>query len=114
MKKFSLIVLMLVCLTGTVYAEDIGYVDMEQVFVSYKETKKAQKIVKEKQEKLKKEIEKRQKKIEKPKNKGKSNDYIKDLVEEMDEELEPKRQELIAYNVQTMSKIKHLGTFYLK
>tara|TARA_A100001015_G_scaffold306081_1_gene399808 strand:- start:3719 stop:4198 length:480 start_codon:yes stop_codon:yes gene_type:complete len=108
-KQFSIILsvgLFFLGSTTAAVAENIGYVDMERIFNSYSETKKAKEKFDKQQEKLKEEFEKRQKKIEKAKEKGKSEEDLKKLVEKMDEELQPQRESLYMLNQQLQAKIR--------
>jgi len=96
-KLISAIILTLFLVTPT-FADNIGYVDMQKIFLNYTETKKAQTRFQEKQKELQKEYESRQKKvIEARKNKADEKE-IGRLIEDMEKELQPKQQELIRLN----------------
>jgi outer membrane protein len=88
------------------FADSIGYVDMQRIFVNYGETKKAEENFKKKQDDLKTEFEKRQKKVETAKAKGKDDEAIQKLISELEEELKPKQQELMALHTQLMNQLK--------
>jgi len=88
----------LAMLPSQAFAESIGIINMQKIFLSYNKSKKFQKEFDKKKEKLQKEFEKRQKKILKAKEKGKDEKKIKKLIEEMEEELKPKQDDLIQYN----------------
>ncbi len=93
-------------LTGPVMAENIGFVDLQKVFLNYKETEKARAGFEKKQKQLRKELEKKQKKLEKAQKDNKKPEEIKKLVEEIQEELQPKQEELMKLNNQLMAKIR--------
>ncbi len=87
-------------------AENIGFVDLKKVFDNYKETKIATERFEKKQAELRKELEKKQKQIEKAQDAKKDPDVIRKLVEEIQEDLQPKREELMKLNNQLMAKIR--------
>jgi outer membrane protein len=92
--------------TGKVSAETIGFVDLQKVFVNYKETQTARQGFEKKQEELKKELEKKQALLEKAQKDKKKPEEIQKLVEEIQEELQPKQEALIQLNNQLMGNIR--------
>jgi len=82
------------CAGGSLFADTIGYVDMESIFANAKMVKHFQENMKEKQADYQEFFEKKQKKLEKAKKKGKSDEEMKELITELENEILPKRQEL--------------------
>ena len=82
------------CAGGSLFADTIGYVDMESIFANAKMVKHFQENMKEKQADYQEFFEKKQKKLEKAKEKGKSDKEMKELITELENEILPKRQEL--------------------
>ena len=107
-RKMGLVILAIVIAAQpvAVFAVNIGYVDLQKVFLSYSETQNAKENFEKKQGELKKEFEKRQQKIEKAKKKGKSQKDIQKLIEKMEKELEPKQKELVELNNKLMGTIR--------
>ena len=107
MKKIALLILIfLIGSTTYLHAENIGTVDLQKVFVSYKETEKARNDFEKKQAELRKELEKKQKKLEKAQKNNKKPEEIQKLVEEIQEELQPKQEALIKLNNELMASIR--------
>ena len=107
MKKISLLILIFVLgFSTSIMAENIGTVDLQKVFMSYKETEKARKDFEKKQSELRKELEKKQKKLEKAQKNNKKPEEIQKLVQEIQEELQPKQEELIKLNNELMASIR--------
>ena len=96
----------LLMVSSASFAETIGFVDLQKVFVEFNETKKAQKDFEEKQATLREEMEEKQKLLQKAEQENKSPEELQKLVMELQEELQPKQQELIEYNNQLMAQIK--------
>ena len=65
MKLITMIAIAVLYLTGPIIAENIGYVDLQKVFINYKETEKAREGFEKKQAELRKELEEKQKTLEK-------------------------------------------------
>ncbi len=106
MKLMITILGIMVMLSSASFAETIGFVDLQKVFVEFNETEKAKKDFEEKQSKLREEMEEKQKRLQKAEEENKSPEELQKLVMELQEELQPKQQELIDYNNQLMAKIK--------
>ena len=93
MRLFILIAAVM-CTGGSLFADTIGYVDMESIFSNAKMVKHFQGNMKEKQADYQEFIKKKQKKLEKSKEEGKSEEEMKTLITELENEIKPKRQEL--------------------
>lgn len=107
MKKISIFLLMMmVVLSAHTYAETIGVVDLQKVFVSYDETDKARKDFEKKQAELRKELDKKQKQLEKAQKDNKKPEEIEALIKDIQEELQPKQEELIQLNNELMASIR--------
>jgi Skp family chaperone for outer membrane proteins len=97
MKKVWLIALTImvsVGFSGILYADNIGFVDVEQLLVQYKEAQKFQKEVQEKREEYQEFFVEKQKKLEKEKEKGKSDEDMKKLVAEIEVDLKERQEAL--------------------
>jgi len=110
MKKI-LILLMIFFAIGLVfqvktYADNIGYVDLQKVLMSYDEAKKAEEQFRQKQESYQKQYNANEAEIEKAKADKKSDKEISDLVSKFEKDLEPKKQELIKLNQELTMKLK--------
>ena len=93
-------------LTGPIAAENIGYVDLQKVFINYKETEKARAGFEKKQKELREELEEKQKTLEQAQKDNKKPEEIQKLVAEIQEELQPKQEELMKLNNQLMTSIR--------
>ena len=107
MKKFLLVLsIFAIGFTSNLHAENIGVVDLQKVFVSYKETDKARKDFEKKQKELRDELEEKQKTLEKAQKDNKKPEEIQKLVQEIQEELQPKQEDLIKLNNELMASIR--------
>ena len=104
--KFLILIAAFILNTAWASADTIGYVHMQRVFNEYKETKIAEEKFKKQQEKFKKQFDKSFEKIEKAKKKGQSQEDIAELTKKLEEELEPKKEELMQIHSQLMGKIR--------
>ena len=77
------------------FADTIGYIDMEQIFTRATIVKNFEKNIKKKRESYQKLFTDKQEKLEKAKEKGKSEDTISQMIDEMEEELKPKQEEIV-------------------
>jgi len=94
MIRLFILIASVMCAGGSLFADTIGYVDMESIFANAKMVKHFQENMKEKQADYQEFLEKKQKKLEKAKEKGKSDKEMKELITELENEILPKRQEL--------------------
>ena len=88
------------------YAENIGYVDMQKVFMKSEDAKKAQIDFKAKQDKYQQEFEKRQKEIEKAKKDKKSDEEIQKIITKFESELDPQQKELMKLNQELTEQLR--------
>jgi outer membrane protein len=88
------------------FADNIGYVDLQKVFLSSNEAKKAQDDFKLKQEAYQKEFDDKQKEIEKAKTDNKPEEDIKKMIAKFEKELEPKKDELVKLNQELVTTLK--------
>ena len=87
MKLMITVLGMMMMLSITSFAETIGFVDVQKVFVEYKETEKAKKDFEEKQAKLREEMEEKQKLLQKAEEDNKSPEELQKLVMEVGAEV---------------------------
>ena len=88
------------------FADNIGYVDLQKVFLSSNEAKKAQDDFKLKQDAYQKEFDDKQKEIEKAKTDNKPEEDIKKMIAKFEKELEPKKDELVKLNQELVTTLK--------
>jgi len=100
-------------ITGGVLAADmnlsknsVGFIEVQKVFTSFKETKKAQDELSIKEKEYKKAYDERQEKLNKMKIDGKSNDEIEKQTKKMEEELKPLRDQVLQMNEQLTVKLQ--------
>lgn len=109
MKKFTVSILALSMLATFACAADfsgIGFVDVQKVFKSYKETSKAQSELGKQEESFKKEFEESQKKLADAEKDGKNKSDLEKLKKELEEKLSPKRESLLQLNEQLTGKLQ--------
>ena len=94
-KQLLLIIGLLFTFSSSLFADNIGFVEIERVFRDAKIVKNFQDNIAQKEEKFNELLEKNNKKIEKAKEKGKSNEEIQEMITEMEEELQPLQQEVM-------------------
>jgi len=85
---------------------NIGCIDVQKVFLSYKETKKAQDDLAQKEKKYKSDYDDRQEKLNKMKTDGKSQKEIDEATKKMEDELKPMRDEILALNEKLTVKLQ--------
>jgi len=103
MKK---VICLLSVLVAFSFASTIGFIDVESVFKSYKETKVAQEEFNSKMKDYKKAVSAYQQRIDNAKIDGKTEDEIAKITADMKKELEPKETEIKMYNDDKMAKIR--------
>ena len=94
MKKLLTLLIAILTLSTTSFADTIAYVDMEQIFLRANMVKQFEKNIAKKRESFDALLKKNQAKIEKAKSKGKSDSDLQKMVKKFEEELGPKQQEL--------------------
>lgn len=107
MKFIGLMLVSLGMFCQAVSAETIGFVDMQHVFMNYNETQKARADFEEKQDELRKELESKQALLDTAQKEKKDPEEIEQIIQEIQDELKPKQEELLSLNNQLMSKIRN-------
>jgi len=79
-------------------AESIGYIEVQKVFKEYKATSKAQEQVAKEEEDFKKDFDDSQKKLSEAEKNNMKKDELEKLRKDLEDQLMPKRQSLIALN----------------
>lgn len=109
MKKVKIAIFVLAALlvsTGTrVYAENIGFIDMERLFANFKEGKDAQADLIKRREEFQKLAEEKQKSIEDAKKDKKSDEEIQKLTAKVEGELRPKQEEILQHESEVQGRI---------
>lgn len=107
-KNLGVVILTAIMILGVsaVYADNIGYIDMQKVFMNYTDAKKAQEDFKKKQDEYQKIYDEKQKEVEKAKIDKKSDEDIKKLISKLETELEPKKDELLKLNQELTMKLR--------
>lgn len=96
MKKLLLILaLLLISVVVPINAETIGYIDMEVILRNYKDAKAFGLEIEELKEKYQETLEKRQKEIQKARDKGKKDEKIEEMITALEDELTPRRNEIV-------------------
>lgn len=88
------------------FADNIGYIDMQKIFLGFDEAKKAQEDFKKKQDEYQKIFEDKQKEIEKAKTEKKTDEEIQKLISKFEKELEPQKDTLLKLNQELTLKLK--------
>ena len=94
MKKLAAFLLILSSQLFTVSADNIGFIDVQQVLLQSEFVKTFQRDLEKKGEAYQKLVQKNQEKIEKAKAKNKSDDELAEMFKKIEEELRPKEEEL--------------------
>lgn len=95
----SLLVSFFVLLSAQTVASEIGYIDTDLIFQKAKFVQTFRENFTEKEKDFNELLQKKSKKIEEAIAKGKPEDEIRELVQKRDEELEPKKKELMQYEI---------------
>ncbi len=94
LKTLLTILCAIILSTGTNFADSIGIVDMEKIFIESKMVKNFEKNINQKREDYKETFEKKQEKLEKAREKGKSEEDIQELITSIEEELRPMQEDI--------------------
>ena len=97
---------MMLLITSPAFADAIGYVDLQRVFLEYSQNDEGFKDFNKKQEETQKEFEDWQAKITQARNDGESDKEIQELIEKMESELEPKQKALYEMNIQLRQRMQ--------
>ena len=95
----SLILSILILLSSSLTASEIGFIDTDLIFQKAKFVQTFRENFTEKEKDFNELLQKKSKKIEEAIAKGKPENEIRDLVKKRDEELEPKKKELMQYEI---------------
>ncbi|MBU0581204.1 MAG: OmpH family outer membrane protein [Candidatus Margulisbacteria bacterium] len=109
MKKIKVligVIFLLVAFSVTSIAATIGYIEVGKVFTEYKETKKAQEKLDQRQKEFKAKLEEKQEEIDKARREGKSETEVRDIIKDMEKELDPEKEELIKMNDEMTKKLQ--------
>ena len=90
-------VFLLCGLFSPLWADNVGYIDMDRLLQNFKEAKKIQEELQKKRDEYQKTFEEKQKKIEEAKNNKKSDKEVQEMIAKMEEELKP-QQEMVLKN----------------
>jgi Skp family chaperone for outer membrane proteins len=108
MKKLCLLLLctLTLLIPHSLFANSIGYVDMQKTFFGYEEAQKAQEKIQQKQEDFQKKFEKGQKKVQTAREENKTEKKINELITKLEKELTPQKEELVKLNQDLTLKLK--------
>ena len=99
MKKALLMLITTLLLSSSLIASEIGFIDTGLIFQKAKFVTTFQENFSEKEKDFNELLQKKSKKIEEAIAKGKPDEEIRKMVQKRDEELEPKKQELMQYEM---------------
>ena len=86
--------------SSSIFADNIGFVDLEKVLTNYNKAQTYQTDLQKKREDYQKFFQERQKKLEEAKEKNKSEKDLKRMIGEMEEELKGKQEELFRFEAE--------------
>lgn len=89
----------LILMVGTLSASEIGIIDTAVIFQKAKFVQISKENFSEKEKEFNELLEKKTAKIEEAVSKGKSEEDIQEMIKERDEELNPKKEELMQYQM---------------
>jgi outer membrane protein len=90
-----LVSVFLLSISTCAFADNIGFIDMDRLLMSYKGAKTVQEELQKKREEYQKVFEEKQKKIEEAKKADKADKEIQELIAKMEEELRPQQEMLL-------------------
>jgi Skp family chaperone for outer membrane proteins len=106
--KFSKILcsaLLLTALALPTFADNIGFLDMEKFFSSYKEAKKIQEDINSRRETFKKHVDEHQEKIEAAVKKNKKEDEINMMRRKAEEDVSQEQKKLMQYEMEVQQNL---------
>ena len=106
MKKLLAVLVILAALVQFVHAESLGFIDVQKVFLGYKEAQKLSEQFEEKQRDFKKDYDVKEAEVMKAIREGKSQAEIDKMKESIKSELEPKQKQLQEFNERSTAKIR--------
>ncbi|MFC1752632.1 OmpH family outer membrane protein [Thermoproteota archaeon] len=86
-------------------ADDIGFIDMEKLLINYKGAKAIQEDLQKAREAYQTVFEEKQKELQKAKEQGKSEEELKAILVKIEEELKPKRDEMIKHEQEVQMRL---------
>lgn len=92
--------------SAPVMAENFAFVDMQKVFMGYKEAKKGEDEFQKKRKDYDAKMEEWQKKIDKAKADKKSDTELANINKDMEKEMQPLQDDLVKFNSQTTAKLQ--------
>lgn len=95
----SILLSIFILLSSSITASEIGFIDTDLIFQKAKFVQTFRENFTEKEKDFNELLQKKSKKIEEAIAKGKPENEIRDLVKKRDEELEPKKKELMQYEI---------------
>ncbi len=99
MKYLNSILITIVLMCSTNFASEIGFIDTDIIFQKAKFVQTFKENFSEKEKDFNELLQKKSKKIEEAIAKGKPEEEIRELVKKRDDELEPKKKELMQYEI---------------
>ncbi len=81
------------------FADNVGFLDMEKFFASYKEARKIQEDINSRRETFKKYVDDRQEKIEEAVKKNKKEDEINKMRQKAEAEVSQEQKKLMQYEM---------------
>jgi Skp family chaperone for outer membrane proteins len=106
MKKLLALFVLTLALVQFVHAESLGFIDVQKVFLGYKEAQKLSEQFEEKQRDFKKDYDVKEAEVMKAIREGKSQAEIDKMKENIKSELEPKQKQLQDFNERSTLKIR--------
>lgn len=106
MKKLLALFVLTLALVQFVHAESLGFIDVQKVFLGYKEAQKLSEQFEEKQRDFKKDYDAKEAEVMKAIREGKSQAEIDKMKENIKSELEPKQKQLQDFNERSTLKIR--------
>lgn len=84
----------------------LGYIDVQKVLLSYEKAKRYQEQLMQKEQSLRDEITEKQKQAEKAKSRGASDEDVKNMLNKIEKDYEPKRLDIMQFKQKTEHEIK--------
>lgn len=101
-------------ISSTTFADSIGTINMDRIFESYKEARKAEDTFAKQKEAYEKKFKKHEEKISKAREKKKKEKDIQALIEKMETELAPLQENLLKLRAQLTYQLRQKVTVVAK
>ena len=101
-------------ISSTTFADSIGTINMDRIFESYKEARKAEDTFAKQKEAYEKKFKKHEAKISKAREKKKKEKDIQALIEKMETELAPLQENLLKLRAQLTYQLRQKVTVVAK